>query len=126
MTDQDFANYFALAQAVPGPNMILMMSFVGWRVGGVPGALASSLATFGPSCAMYFAAYRLWDRFRAAAWHRRVQIGLVPATVGLVIAGGIVMARAADAGWRAAAVTVAAAVRSRLLVQWQPATGQVC
>jgi chromate transporter len=110
MTDQDFANYFALAQAVPGPNMILMMSFVGWRVGGVPGAVASSLATFGPPCVMYFAAYRLWSRFRAAAWHRRVRIGLVPVTVGLVIASGIVMARAADTGWRAAAFTVAAAV----------------
>jgi chromate transporter len=98
MTDQDFANFFALAQAVPGPNMILMMSFVGWKVWGIPGAVASSLATFGPPCAMYCAAYRLWDRFHAAAWHRRVRIGLVPVTVGLVVASGIVMARAADAG----------------------------
>ena len=32
MTDQDFANIFAMAQSVPGPNMILMMSFVGWKV----------------------------------------------------------------------------------------------
>jgi hypothetical protein len=31
MTNQDFA-IFALAQAVPGPNMILMMGFVGWKV----------------------------------------------------------------------------------------------
>ena len=58
MTDQDFSNFFALAQAVPGPNMILMMSFVGWKVWGIPGALASALATFGPPCAIYFAAYR--------------------------------------------------------------------
>ena len=109
MTDQDFTNFFALAQAVPGPNMILLMSFVGWRVGGVPGAVASSLATFGPPCAMYFAAYRLWDRFRAAAWHRRVRIGLVPVTVGLVIGSGTVMAHAADANWHTIALTVAAA-----------------
>ena len=27
MTDQDFANIFAMAQSIPGPNMILMMSF---------------------------------------------------------------------------------------------------
>jgi len=32
MTDQDFANIFAMAQSIPGPNMILMMSFVGWKV----------------------------------------------------------------------------------------------
>jgi chromate transporter len=110
MTDQDFANLFALAQAIPGPNMILMMSFIGWKVWGIPGAIASALATFAPPCAIYFAAYRLWDRFRAAPWQRIVRGGLVPVTVGLVIAGGTVMAHTADADWRAAVVTVAAAV----------------
>jgi chromate transporter len=117
MTDQEFANFFALAQAIPGPNMILMMSFVGWKVWGIPGAIASAFATFGPPCVMYFVAYRLWDRFRAARWQRVVRAGLVPVTVGLVIASGAVMAHAADAGWQAAAVTVAAValvLRTRL------------
>jgi chromate transporter len=110
VTDQEFANFFAMAQAIPGPNMILMMSFVGWKVWGIPGAAASALATFGPPCAMYFAAYRLWDRVRDAPWQRIVRRGLVPVTIGLVIASGTVMARAADTEWRAAAVTIAAAV----------------
>jgi chromate transporter len=89
--------------------MILMMSLVGWKVGGFPGAVASALATFGPPCAIYFAAYRLWDRFRNAPWQRIVRLGLVPVTMGLVIASGAVMARAADPGWRPAALTIAAA-----------------
>jgi chromate transporter len=109
VTDQEFANYFAIAQAIPGPNMILMMSFVGWKVWGLPGAVASAFATFGPPCAMYFGAYRVWDRFRNAPWQRIVRLGLVPVTMGLVIASGTVMARAADPGWRAAALTIAAA-----------------
>ena len=41
MTNQEFANFFATSQAMPGPNMILMMSFVGWKVWGFPGAIAS-------------------------------------------------------------------------------------
>jgi chromate transporter len=110
MTDQEFADFFALAQAIPGPNMILMMSFVGWKVWGIPGAIASALATSGPPCVMYFISYRLWDRFRAARWQRVVRAGLVPVTVGLVVASGTVMAHAADTGWQAAAVTVAAAL----------------
>ena len=110
VTDQEFANFFAMAQAIPGPNMILMMSFVGWKVWGIPGAAASALATFGPPCAMYFTAYRLWDRFRDAPWQRLVRRGVVPVTIGLVIASGTVMARAADTEWRAAAATIAAAV----------------
>lgn len=117
MTDQEFADLFALAQAIPGPNMILMMSFVGWKVWGIPGAVVSALATFGPPCMLYFSGYRLWDRFRAAPWQRIVRHALVPVTVGFVIASGTVMARAADTGWPAAAVTAAAAVlmlRTRL------------
>jgi len=34
MTNQEFTNLFAMAQSIPGPNMILMMSFVGWKVWG--------------------------------------------------------------------------------------------
>ena len=121
VTDQEFTNFFALAQSIPGPNMILMMSFVGWKVWGFPGALASAFATFGPPCAMYFAAYRLWDRFRDAPWQRIVRLGLVPVTMGLVIASGMVMARAADTGWQAAAVTIAATaitLATRLNPMW--------
>jgi chromate transporter len=110
MTDQEFANLFALSQAIPGPNMILMMGLVGWTVWGLPGAIASSVATFGPPCVLYFTAYRLWDRFRDASWQRIVRNGLVPVTTGLVIAGGVVIARAAAADWPAVVLTIAAAL----------------
>ena len=121
MTDQEFANLFAVAQSIPGPSMILMMSLVGWKVWGFPGAVASAIATFGLPCTMYFTAYRLLDRFRDAPWQRIVRLGLVPVVMGLVIAGGAVMARAADGGWRATAVTLAAAaimLTTRLNPMW--------
>jgi len=110
LTDQDFANFFAMSQAIPGPNMILMMGLVGWKVWGLPGAIVSSVATFGPPCTIYFIAYRLWDRFRDAAWQRVVRNGLIPVTTGLVVAGGVVIARAAAADWQSVALTAAAAV----------------
>jgi chromate transporter len=109
MTDREFADLFAIAQSIPGPNMILMMSLVGWKVWGLPGAVAAAFAIFGPPCAIYFAAYRLWDRFRDARWQRIVRLGLVPVVMGLVIAGGTVMARTSDSNWRAVLVTIAAA-----------------
>ena len=108
VTDREFADFFAVSQAVPGPNMILMMSFVGLKVGGLPGAITSALATFGPPCLMYYTGYRLWDRFREMRWQRIIRLGLAPLTIGLVIAGGYVMARAADVGWRSALMTAAA------------------
>jgi chromate transporter len=108
VTDQEFANFFAVSQVMPGPNMILMMSFLGLKVGGIPGAVASALATFGPPCLMYYLSYRLWHRFRNMPWQRIVRRGLAPLTIGLVIAGGYVMARSAAVGWQSVAITVSA------------------
>jgi chromate transporter len=109
VTDREFANFFAVSQVMPGPNMILMMSFIGLKVGGVPGAIASAFATFGPPCLMYYTAHRLWDRFRDMPWPQIMRRGLTPLTIGLVIAGGYVMARTADTGWQGGLVTAAAA-----------------
>ena len=108
LTDRQFADDFAVAQAIPGPNMILMMSFVGWQVGGLPIAIASALVTFGPPCALYYLGWRLWDRFRGAPWQPVVRQGLVPVTAGVVIGAALGMARTADAGWPGVAVTAAA------------------
>ena len=110
ITDQDFTNIFAMAQAIPGPNMILMMGLIGWKVWGLAGALAASTATLAPPCAIYFFAFRLMHRFREAHWQRVLRSALIPVTTGLIIASGIVMAEAAGVTWAAIAVTGAAAV----------------
>ena len=128
VTDQEFTNFFALAEAIPGPNMILMMSFVGWQVWGLPGAIASAFATFGPPCTMYFAAYRLWHRFREARWQPIVRNGLVPVSIGLVIASGAVMVGASGTGWASLSVSVAASVlmlSTRINPLWMLLTGGV-
>jgi chromate transporter len=109
LTDRDFANFFALAQTIPGPNMILMMGLIGWKVAGVTGAIAGASATAVPPCTMYFVGYRLWDRFRDAAWQKIARASLAPLTFGLIIAGGTVMAQTADKSWRAIGISAAAA-----------------
>ena len=109
VTDREFADFFAIARAMPGLPMILMTSLIGWKVAGLAGALACAVATCGPSCTAAFVVFRLGHRFRDAPWQRIVLRGLVPVTVGIVVASGYVLARAADTGWEASAVTGAAA-----------------
>lgn len=126
MTGQDFANCFAIVQAIPGPNMILLMSFVGWRLGGLPTAMLGALATFVPSCTIAFAAFRVWERFRDTSWQMRARRGLAPVTIGLVVAGGYVMAGTGQVGWASAIVTVASAsllLGTRLNPLWFIAAG---
>jgi chromate transporter len=89
--------------------MILMMGLIGWKVAGIPGAIAGASATAVPPCAMYFVGYRLWDRFREAAWQKIARVSLVPLTCGLIVAGGTVMAQTADKSWQAAGVSATAA-----------------
>jgi len=75
---------------------------------------------------MYFGAYRLWDRFRDASWQRIARLGLTPVIMGLVIASGTVMARAADTNWRTIAITIAAtaiSLRTRINPMWMLLAG---
>jgi chromate transporter len=109
LSDGDFADFFALAQTIPGPNMIMMMGLIGWKVAGVPGAAAASGATAIPACSLYFLGYRLWSRYHAAAWQRVARASLVPLTCGLIVAGGTVMAETADKSWTAVAISAGAA-----------------
>jgi chromate transporter len=108
-TDREFADFFALSQVMPGPNFIFMLSLIGWKIGGALGAVAATLGIAGPSCILTFIGFRLWHRFRDAPWRLIVSRGIVPLTIGLIIAGGWVLARTGGNGWRGLAITAATA-----------------
>ena len=90
MGSSEFTALFALAQAAPGPNM-LVATLVGWRVAGLPGALAATLGMIGPSSLLTWFTASAWHRFRERPWRRQVQAGLVPVTVGAVMAGATLL-----------------------------------
>jgi chromate transporter len=107
MTDAQFTQMFAIAQASPGPNM-LIVALVGWHVAGLPGALVATAAICAPSCTLSYFVARIWDRFRGAPWRRAAETGLAPITVGLVLATGWLVARGAqDTSWVALGITAA-------------------
>jgi len=104
MTDADFAQLFALSQAAPGPN-VLIVSLIGWKVAGVLGGIVAMLAMSGPSSFLTYAVAHAWERFRDAPWRIALQRALAPVTVGLILASGYVLTRTADHSWGAYAVT---------------------
>ena len=108
LTDAEFAELFALAQAAPGPNL-LVVSLIGWRVGGLAGALVALLAMIGPSSILAFSVAHAWGRLGRVPWRLVVQSGLAPVAVGLMLAGGAVLVGSADLTPAAFAVTLAAA-----------------
>jgi chromate transporter len=120
MQPSEFAALFALAQAAPGPNM-LVVTLVGWQVAGLAGALTATGAFVLPSSVLTYVVAGLWQRFREARWRRVVQAGLTPVTVGLVMAAGLLLCRAAVSGLPTLLValgTVAALLATRLHPLW--------
>jgi len=111
MSARDFAALYALAQAAPGPNM-LVSTLVGRNVAGIAGAAVATLAMVGPSSVLTWISASAWHRFRARPWRRRMQAGITPVTVGLVAAAAALLAASTAVTWRAGLLTfvVAAAV----------------
>ncbi len=94
MGPAEFGALFALAQAAPGPNM-LVVTLVGWQVAGLAGALVATGAFVLPAGVLTYVVAGVWERFREARWRRVVQAGLTPVTVGLVIAAAVALCRGA-------------------------------
>jgi chromate transporter len=108
MTDRQFSELFAMAQAAPGPNVVIV-TLIGQQAGGVLGGLIATFAMCVPSCVLAFVVSRVFDRFKEARWRIAIQAGLIPVTIGLVAASALVVARAADHGWSTFAITIATA-----------------
>jgi chromate transporter len=108
MSAPEFAALYALAQAAPGPNM-MVVSLVGWRVGGIWGALVTTGAVAAPSSVLTLLVSGAWYRFKDAKWRKAVQAGLQPVTAGLIMASAALLIQSTTVDWTAAAVTVVTA-----------------
>jgi chromate transporter len=109
MTDKQFADTFAIAQLSPGPN-VLIVTLIGYAVAGVAGALGATLAMCVPTAVLAYFVSRRLARSGASPWPAVIRAALVPLSIGLMAASGLVVAQAADKTWLAALVTVIIAI----------------
>jgi chromate transporter len=108
MDARQFAALFALAQAAPGPNM-MVVSLVGWRVAGFWGALVTTGAIAAPSSVLTFLVSGVWYRFKDAPLRKAFQAGLQPVTAGLIMASAALLINTTAVDWTALLVTVVTA-----------------
>ncbi|MBS0321626.1 MAG: chromate transporter [Proteobacteria bacterium] len=105
MTNSEFTQMFALSQAAPGPN-VLVVCLIGWKVAGVLGGIVAMTAMCAPSSVLTYVVAHASDRFREAPLRVAIQNGLVPVTVGLIVASGYVLTVNTDHGVPAYVVTL--------------------
>jgi chromate transporter len=108
MNDATFVNLFAISQAAPGPN-VMVVALIGWHVCGLAGLGVAILSWVVPTSLISIAAGRLLHGRADARWIAVIKDGLVPVAIGLTFAGGVVMARAADHNLPGVAITAGAA-----------------
>jgi chromate transporter len=127
MPASEFSALFALAQAAPGPNLMIV-TLVGWHVAGWAGMLVASVAKFGPSSIVTILALHVWERFKDRPWRRYAQAGLVPVTAGIVAASAALIAEASDPtaiAWAITAATAALSLKTRIHPLWLLAAGSL-
>jgi len=118
---------FAVAQTVPGPN-VLVTSLIGYRVAGVPGSIVALLALCLPTAAIAWAVSGLRERFRESPWRGVIQRALAPLLVGLMFAAGYTIATPHAPDWRLwliALGTAAGMLTTRVNPVWLLAGGAV-
>lgn len=93
-----FAHLYAIAQAAPGPN-VLVVTLIGWQVAGLAGALTATLAMCLPMSVVVYLLFGHWDRFKDARWQRAIQLGVAPLAVGLIFSGATLVGQSAGLGW---------------------------
>ena len=124
LVDAQFSASVAIAQAAPGPN-VLFVAVLGWNIAGPIGALATMTGTLLPSTVLTLLASRWGARRRETRGMRAFTTGLMPITIGLLIATGWLLAAPYVAGsprWPVAlaliAVSVLAMVKTRRNPMW--------
>ena len=113
LTDKQFTDVYAIAQLSPGPN-VLIVTLIGYSVGGLWGALVATLAMCVPTAVLALFVSRFLNRASEARWPGIVQAALVPLSIGLMGASGFILARTSDQTVVAALLTIGAAVVASL------------
>ncbi len=108
MSAAEFTQLFAVAQAAPGPN-VLVTALIGWKVAGIAGGLLALGAFCAPAAALSYAVGGFWERMRDAPWRQAIQRALVPISVGFVFSGGYVLGTPNGLDWQSALIMGASA-----------------
>ena len=115
MDDLAFSKRYALAQAAPGPN-VMVVGLFGWHVAGLTGMFAAMLAMCGPTSILAYAFCRLRGHLQGALAMRVFERGMVPIAVGLIAASGLLLAQGAAFGTGGAPLAIAISIASTIFV----------
>jgi chromate transporter len=107
ITNTQFADIHALAEAAPGPSSMIVGLFglgAGWHHGpllGLVSGVSAEVAILLPSTVVMVMAVLSWNRLKDAPVRVAFEKGLGPVTLGILFSVGLTVLRTADHYWLA-------------------------
>ena len=83
------ADMIAVSESTPGPIGVNMATFVGYTVGGIPGAVVATLGIVSPCIIIILIIAAFLNAFRSSPTVDRVFYGIRPASTALIASAGI-------------------------------------
>ena len=115
---QTFSDYFAIAQAAPGPNF-MTVTLIGWHVYGVLGALLATFAVSWPSSIMIYFLERFIMRMKNPLSKKTIQYAAAALAIGLVLSSAFEIALQINHSLAAYILTLGT-IAITLLTRWHP------
>ena len=88
-------DFVAIAESTPGPFAINLATFVGTEVGGIFGAICSTIGAVLPSFIIILIVAKVYGAFQKSKAVRGVMSGLKPASVGLIASAVLTIGQSA-------------------------------
>lgn len=89
VSEADFLNGLAIAQALPGVNTANLSIWIGWRLYGAAGAVGCLVAMLVPGIGIVFVVQAIFERLAAWPATHRFLSGAIAVAIGLSIAMGV-------------------------------------
>ena len=92
-TYSQIADMLAVSESTPGPIGINMATYVGYTIGGIPGALAATFGIILPGIILVIIVTSILDKFRNNLYVEGAFYGLRPASTALITSAGLLVAK---------------------------------
>ena len=93
LTETEFFSGLAVAQVLPGVNVVNLSIWIGWRLFGLRGASVAAVAIILPGLFILAGIYAFFSHLQGVAWAQRFLAGAIAVALGVSLYTGLVAGR---------------------------------
>ncbi|MCF6333530.1 MAG: chromate efflux transporter [Draconibacterium sp.] len=111
LTVKEFADAIALGQVTPGP-IFISAAFIGYKVFGLAGAFAATLAIFTPPGMLMIFCSRFISQMKQSSIINAIYKGIRPAVIGMIFSAAFTIGKSVELRWETLSIFVLVVILS--------------